>query len=769
MHESKNCLDEVKAVLFSLVASIKVDINKESEFKAILCDINTILKTEPSLYICLVEWKFFTKQFIYILREECIFIESMDILVNALEYFVQSKKKNNLKEFFINRNNLIFLSEKIYKTLKNIKTEFNENFIEEDLLWRCSESKIITKVIHSLKLFISSNDNFTVSILLNILMEIGLFDLILFLRTENVCDFFNQIFKYKSCFKSKETTISDKSSVPYENIRKHFDPEIFYSLKDNIPKKSYFSKYCFISNPVFIKLAKMIYQYVFYFLVEYFSIPRNIHTINFICELKFTGKLEDIENLKYKKLSTSTEQIYDEIESASRINFLNNYDYKENSYFSVVHDNSDNLSENKYSNNETLNLFNYRDFQDHSVHEESMKIEVNSNFENKDISNQNIYDETIRQTLINLPDKIDVGLDHLINFNSVLSRITELQNELKSFPKVCYFEIYINMLELIRNHSQKQILIRKVFQNTEFISKISAFITDKNLEISINSVKIIYNHFVLLKEFFDKNLFLYRGNSKLEKNNIKDLFRCLNKEKKIQRMFTLLQYSCKCVSGCNYGNCIYPRVLIVLGNTFLNGKKEFFYKPSNLALMWSIHNFFPEFADEKIVTFDLSNFSCFFKIYFEKFMNFLSKNPYNYAKILFPIENKKIEKKEAKFNVQIDQDEAEFNIKNNDLISSEEGEQTLEPYNSKSKIFDNNFFESVIFKEEKNELKPEEELEKSTEKDLQNEIMDQKNTKNNFTTTNFESKQEIEESKINSKKKKIKKSKYNLESSSSFD
>ncbi|KAF7682613.1 hypothetical protein TCON_2166 [Astathelohania contejeani] len=250
--------------------------------------------------------------------------------------------------------------------------------------------------------------------------------------------------------------------------------------------------------------------------------------------------------------------------------------------------------------------------------------------------------ENINKELYKQKTKSDDEKLNLTSLNSLYSVLSEESLgsilEFQSTEYIIYFRNIIRF-SLLLDTTSLSIIIRKIFYDESIIPKILNCMNSKDIELSIQSVLLLSYINKCFIKYYKFNIELHTKKKKKEHIlTLSQFYHQISNEKTIIKICRILAYD---LSGINIdGNDNYAVFIILnlLQDLFVNTKKEYFYKPSVMILFKSIKNIF--------------NHS-FLNLYFKSIIEYLSKNPYNLGRILFPFSckkeiNKKTKKEEIK-------------------------------------------------------------------------------------------------------------------------
>jgi hypothetical protein len=223
------------------------------------------------------------------------------------------------------------------------------------------------------------------------------------------------------------------------------------------------------------------------------------------------------------------------------------------------------------------------------------------------------------------------------NINSLYSdpKIRDIQTLVVSRTSIEVLKVYKHILK----NAIDGLIVRKMIRDEDALDKIYKSIASKDVELARESVLIIS---IICKKMQAENdiSFYCKKERFVNDKELKreDIFRKVGTEKNVRMIFEVLKYEC-CGAKGDIGVNNYPRklceekveILQLMNDLYETGRKECFYKISHLMILKSIKDGFS--CDEGTIR--------FINEYYRDILFYLSKNPYNYGRILFSYEERK--------------------------------------------------------------------------------------------------------------------------------
>lgn len=222
--------------------------------------------------------------------------------------------------------------------------------------------------------------------------------------------------------------------------------------------------------------------------------------------------------------------------------------------------------------------------------------------------------------------------------------ITDLQKLIIQNDTCEYITLYVNILKNITEN--RNVITVKMLSNNEMNNKIHKLFEGKDLPIN-KEIALYYYYFL-------EAIIKYNSLLLVDEIEISDYIKEIGKECNINKITDLLNYEIE-------EKAEITKLLSILYN---NGVKTYFYKISSIIL---IRNIMMEIDRD------------FSKTVLKDFLEFMESSHYNFSRILFPFEEKKVRAKKPK----IHDDEL---INSADDKSLDENVDVLEPEKDKTEI-----------------------------------------------------------------------------------
>lgn len=230
-----------------------------------------------------------------------------------------------------------------------------------------------------------------------------------------------------------------------------------------------------------------------------------------------------------------------------------------------------------------------------------------------------VFDDLYNTTFFSL---LDLGLEmnlHLMNYcqwdYTVLCGSSDLR-ELIINNSYLAVRLYRRMLDSLRapDRADRSAIYLSRIEDSDLMIHVSRLLEAKETEMVMESALVLHSYYDLLGWDVDQKQF---------------------SEARIRRLLHLLELcdsGCMCLRECAgepqcLERCEVRKILALVSQIYSRVEKEFFYKPSFLALLVTWSDIF-------------SRHGCwdcpFFTVLFSDVAAFLGRNPYNFARIVFP-------------------------------------------------------------------------------------------------------------------------------------